>query len=209
MRIGIDASSVARATRTGIGRYIAELVGGLSRLESGCRFDLLYRPSRWKRRRHFLAPPDPSFRTRCLLERMHFGYPRRLSVFHGPDARLPRLPRPHAELDRIVVDEQRAIGALGARADVPPDFAALGALAGNQFGRDARRQRTPDVDGVSEVVPFDPARREQHGVLGPGGVGASEGGPGPFRGTAGKELPLLVRRALRLQRLSIERVSIL
>jgi glycosyltransferase involved in cell wall biosynthesis len=90
MRIGIDASSAARSTRTGIGRYIAELVGALSRLESGCRFDLLYRPSRWKRRRHFLTPPDPSFRTRCLLERMHFGYPRRLSVFHGPDARLPR-----------------------------------------------------------------------------------------------------------------------
>ncbi|MBN2490790.1 MAG: glycosyltransferase family 4 protein [Planctomycetes bacterium] len=89
MRIGIDVSSAARSPRTGIGRYIAELVAALARLESGCRFDLLYRLSRWKRRRYFLRPPDPSFRTRCLLERLHGGYPRRLAVFHGPDARLP------------------------------------------------------------------------------------------------------------------------
>jgi len=90
MRIGIDVSSAAKATRTGVGRYVSELVHALAGLIGTDRVDLLYRVSRWRRRRHFIDPPGPAFRTRWLLERMHFGYPRRLSVFHGPDARLPR-----------------------------------------------------------------------------------------------------------------------
>ena len=89
LRVGIDVSSAARPVRTGVGRYISELVDALSTLASGCRFDLLYRPSRWKHRRFFLPRPDGTFRTRWLLERFHFGYPARLDVFHGPDARLP------------------------------------------------------------------------------------------------------------------------
>ena len=90
MRIAIDVSSAVKATRTGVGRYITQLVQTLSQMDTGCEFDLLYRPSRWKRRRHFIRVPGPSFRTRCLLERLHFGYPGRISAFHGPDARLPR-----------------------------------------------------------------------------------------------------------------------
>jgi len=90
MRIGIDVSSAAKGTRTGVGRYVQELVHALAGLIGSNRVDLLYRVSRWRRRRYFLDPPGPAFRTRWLFEHLHFGYPRRLSVFHGPDARLPR-----------------------------------------------------------------------------------------------------------------------
>lgn len=89
MRIAIDASSAAKSTRTGVGRYIAQLVDALVRLGTDARFDLLYRFSRWKQRAHFLDVDGPNVTTKCLMEPFHPFYPRRLSVFHGPDARLP------------------------------------------------------------------------------------------------------------------------
>jgi len=91
--VGIDVSAAAKAHRTGVGRYIVELVGALAQLDTTCRFDLLYRPSRWKQRRYFMPPPDRRFRTRPLLESFPFDRIGGTDVAHGTDGRLPRRRR--------------------------------------------------------------------------------------------------------------------
>lgn len=91
--VGIDVSAAAKAHRTGVGRYIVELVTALAQLDTTCRFDLLYRPSRWKQRRNFVPPPDRRFRTRPLLESFPFNRLGGPEVTHGTDGRLPRRRR--------------------------------------------------------------------------------------------------------------------
>lgn len=91
LRIAIDATSAAKPTRTGVGRYIAQLVNALLATAPEARFDLWCRLSRFKTRAHRLAVADPRVRRRWWIEPWARWSASRASVFHGPDARLPQL----------------------------------------------------------------------------------------------------------------------
>ncbi len=91
LRIAIDATSAAKPTRTGVGRYIAQLVDALVPAAPDARFDLWCRLSRFKTRAHRLAVPDSRVRRRWWIEPWARRLAASASVFHGPDARLPRL----------------------------------------------------------------------------------------------------------------------
>jgi alpha-1,3-rhamnosyl/mannosyltransferase len=91
LRIGIDASALARKEPTGVSRYVRSLVEALGRVDGEDRFDLCYRFSRIKRVRWFHRVRRPNFRLKVFQEGLTPFLPRRLDVFHGPDARIPRL----------------------------------------------------------------------------------------------------------------------
>ena len=93
LRIGIDASALARKERTGVSRYALSLVEALARQPGDDRFLLCYRLSRLRRLRWFHRVRHPRFRTRLFQEGLTPFLSRNLDVFHGPDARVPRLGR--------------------------------------------------------------------------------------------------------------------
>lgn len=90
MRIAIDATSLMKPERTGIARYVVNLVRGLaSEAPPDPDFFLCYRLSRFSRRAYRLPLPGPRFRASW------FGGPFRpskASIAHGPDHRLFGLP---------------------------------------------------------------------------------------------------------------------
>lgn len=91
LRVGIDATAAAVPHPTGVGRSIAQLLGALQAEAEplGLAPLALYRLSRLRRRRWFLPGP-----WRAFHERWSWLLARRLDVFHGPDARLPRFGGP-------------------------------------------------------------------------------------------------------------------
>ena len=91
LRIGIDASALARKERTGVSRYVLSLVEALGRIGGEDRFTLCYRLSRLRRLAWFHRVKHPRFRTRLFQEGLTPFLSRNLDVFHGPDARVPRL----------------------------------------------------------------------------------------------------------------------
>ena len=91
LRVGIDASALARKERTGVSRYALSLVEALGRVDAGDRFLLCYRLSRLRRARWFHRVRFPNFRHRLFQEGLTPFLQRSLDVFHGPDARIPRL----------------------------------------------------------------------------------------------------------------------
>ena len=90
MKIAIDASSCAMPQSTGVGRYIRCLIRALAALDHENHYVLCYRLSKLTRRRHFLKLQARNFATRLFHEPLTRLLWRRLDVFHGPDARLPR-----------------------------------------------------------------------------------------------------------------------
>ena len=91
MRVAIDFSGAVKPAPTGIAVYLRSLVEGLAEVRGEeDRFDLCVRFSRLKRWRPGLLARPPGFRIKILQEGFHPFYPRRIHVFHGPDARLPR-----------------------------------------------------------------------------------------------------------------------
>ena len=93
LRIGVDASALARKERTGVSRYVLSLVEALGRLDGEDRFTLCYRLSRLRRLAWFHRVKHPRFRTRLFQEGLTPFLSRSVDVFHGPDARVPRLGR--------------------------------------------------------------------------------------------------------------------
>jgi alpha-1,3-rhamnosyl/mannosyltransferase len=91
LRIGIDASALARKERTGVSRYVMSLVEAMGLVGAGDRFLLCYRLSRLRRLRWFHRVRRPNFRTRVFQEGLAPFLSRSVDVFHGPDARIPRL----------------------------------------------------------------------------------------------------------------------
>jgi glycosyltransferase involved in cell wall biosynthesis len=91
LRIGIDASALARKERTGVSRYLLSLVEALARTDHGDRYLMCYRLSRLRRFRWFHRVRRPNFRTRVFQEGLSPFLARNVDVFHGPDARVPRL----------------------------------------------------------------------------------------------------------------------
>lgn len=91
LRVGIDATAAAVPHPTGVGLSIAHLLRALRAEAPGLGLEplALYRWSRLRRRRWFLPGP-----WRAFHERWSWLLARRLDVFHGPDARLPRFRGP-------------------------------------------------------------------------------------------------------------------
>jgi len=91
LRVGIDASALAKKERTGISRYVLSLVEALGRTAPDDRFTLCYRLSRLRRLRWFHRVRKPNFSTRLFQDGLAPFLARSVDVFHGPDARVPRL----------------------------------------------------------------------------------------------------------------------
>jgi len=90
MRIGIDISSAIKRPPSGIGNFILGLVQGLKNVSPDeMRFDLCIRLSRLKYLRPGLTPKHKRFHYKIIQEPLNWLYPRRIDLFHGPDARLP------------------------------------------------------------------------------------------------------------------------
>jgi glycosyltransferase involved in cell wall biosynthesis len=91
LRIGIDVSALAKKERTGVARYVLSLVDAMAAVGGGDEFVLCYRLSRLRRAAHFHRVRRPNFSIRVFQEGFTPLLARRLAVFHGPDARIPRL----------------------------------------------------------------------------------------------------------------------
>ncbi|MBI5117369.1 glycosyltransferase family 4 protein [Candidatus Poribacteria bacterium] len=92
MRIAIDASSAAVPQKTGIAKYVHRLIENLEELDTENEYVVLYRLSRWKRRGCFYAPRKKTTTIKLFQEPVFSG--RGIDVFHGPDARIPRIRGP-------------------------------------------------------------------------------------------------------------------
>ncbi len=92
MRIAIDASSAAIPQKTGVAKYIQRLIENAERLDDKNEYMICYRLSRRKNRRHFYQPQVQSTKVRLFQEPFFTG--KGLDVFHGPDARLPKVRGP-------------------------------------------------------------------------------------------------------------------
>lgn len=90
MRVGIDCSCVAKPERTGVARYCEALLHELpALLEPDDSVRLLYRLSRYKRRRYFERIDDPRFSVGLFQDGLLPFTPSRVDVIHGPDLRIP------------------------------------------------------------------------------------------------------------------------
>jgi len=92
MRIAIDASSAAISKKTGVAKYITRLIEHLEGLNEGNEYRIYYRLSRWKKREYFYRPRRQTTKVRLFQE--PFFRAAGIDVFHGPDARLPRIRGP-------------------------------------------------------------------------------------------------------------------
>ncbi len=161
MEVGIDCSCVAKPERTGVARYCASLLAALPRaLAPDDRATLLYRASRWKRRKWFVRVDDPRFSVRVFHDRvLPFGA-RGLDVVHGADLRIPRFRRVPAvstvhDLSALDVagiadakfrrSKERALADVAARAAV--------IVCVSEFTERAFLERFPHARGRTRVVP--------------------------------------------------------
>jgi glycosyltransferase involved in cell wall biosynthesis len=108
MRIAIDAGSAAIPGKTGVAKYIHLLMEHLEKLDDDHEYLVCYRLSRWKRREHFYRPLRETTKVRLFQEPFFSG--RGIDVFHGPDARLPKIKSPRLvatihDLFSLVSDE--------------------------------------------------------------------------------------------------------
>jgi len=89
VRIAIDATPAMKERRTGVARYVENLVQALAAVAPEEDFVLCNRLSRISRRRHRLPIPGPRFRERWVQGPVG---PRGMDVAHGTAARVLRLP---------------------------------------------------------------------------------------------------------------------
>lgn len=91
MRVFLDASAAAKAARTGVGHYVAQLSEALLRVEPSLRVTLGVRLGRLSRRAYVLRPPEAA-RDRARVRWFLSFAPGLASaghdVVHGPDARV-------------------------------------------------------------------------------------------------------------------------
>ncbi len=167
MRIGIDCSCVAKQERTGVARYCASLLHSLvSVLEPDDKVAMLYRLSRFKKRRWFEEVADPRFTTCAFQDRIGALPPRKLDVVHGPDLRLPSIPRVPAvstvhDLSALdvpgIAREAFKEKKLRQLAVVAEGAAAI--LCISEFTRDAFLSRFPAAEARARVLPLGLAPR--------------------------------------------------
>lgn len=89
MRIAIDASSLAVPHKTGVAKYVSRLIERLEEPDDGNEYLIYHRLSRWKKRQYFYRPKRETTKVRLFQEPFFSG--RGIDIFHGPDARLPRI----------------------------------------------------------------------------------------------------------------------
>jgi glycosyltransferase involved in cell wall biosynthesis len=92
MKIAIDASSAAVPQRTGVAKYIHRLIENLEGVDGSNEYMVYYRLSRRGMRHCFYEPKKNSVKVGLFQE--PFSRCRGVAVFHGPDARLPRVRGP-------------------------------------------------------------------------------------------------------------------
>lgn len=162
MHVGIDCSCLAKPQRTGVARACASLLAALpDALLPDDRVRLLYRISRWRRRRHFERSPDPRFSVGLFDEAIAGFGARSLDVVHGPDVRIPRLrgvpavstvhdlsalDLPDIAEERFRRGKMRALADVAARANV--------ILCVSEFTERAFLARFPSARGRTRVVPL-------------------------------------------------------
>jgi alpha-1,3-rhamnosyl/mannosyltransferase len=162
MEVGIDCSCVAKPERTGVARYCASLVKALpDAIGEGDRVRLLYRASRWRRRRWFETSPDPRFEVGLFNDKVLAFGAGGLDVVHGPDLRIPRLRGVPAvstvhDLSALdvagIADEGFRRGKLRALADVADRASVI--LCISEFTERAFLERFPSGKGRTRVVPL-------------------------------------------------------
>lgn len=167
MEVGIDCSCVAKPERTGVARYCASLVQALpGAIGADDRVRLLYRASRWRRRKWFETSPDPRFEVGLFSDKVLAFGARGLDVVHGADLRIPRLRGVPAvstvhdlsalDVEGIATEEFRR-GKLRALGDVEERASVI--LCVSEFTEQAFLRRFPSAKGRTRVVPLGlPAR---------------------------------------------------
>jgi len=160
MEIGIDCSCVAKPDRTGVARYCASLVQALpDALAADDRVTLLYRASRWKKRKWFVRVDDPRFRVRMLADKVVRVGGRGLDVVHGPDLRIPCFRRVPAvatvhDLSALdvkgIADEKFQATKLRALSDVAARAAVI--VCVSEFTERAFLERFPVARGRTRVI---------------------------------------------------------
>ncbi len=167
MHIGIDCSCVAKRERTGVARYCVSLIRRLPEaLGPDDRVTLLYRVSRFRRRRWFERIDDPRFGTAMFHDRVvPFGR-RGADVVHGPDLRIPNfsdVPAVSTVHDLSALDlpgiaresfrrrKAEALQTVASRAAV--------ILCISQYTEQSFLSRFPSAEGRTRVVPLGLAER--------------------------------------------------
>jgi len=85
LRIAIDATPLMKENRTGVARYVENLIRGLAEVAEGEEFLLCYRLSRFSRRRFRARLPDERFRQAWIQDWIH---PAGARVVHATDGRV-------------------------------------------------------------------------------------------------------------------------
>jgi glycosyltransferase involved in cell wall biosynthesis len=167
MDIGIDCSCVAKPERTGVARYCTSLLRALpAALGGDDRVRMLYRASRWRRRRWVEPAPDARFSVGWFNDKLLRLGADGLDVVHGPDLRIPRLPGVPAvstvhDLSALdvqgIADAKFRQGKLAALADVAGRAAAI--LCVSESTEQAFLARYPSAAGRTRVVPLGISER--------------------------------------------------
>lgn len=92
IRIGIDVSACAKPRGYGIPHYIHHLLAELAKLDTTDVFYAYYRASRILSAKYIRVPAQSNFHRRPFFELIGQLFGASVQVFHGPDARIPRLP---------------------------------------------------------------------------------------------------------------------
>lgn len=92
MKVAIDASSAAVPQKTGVAKHIQRLIEHAEELDDENEYVIYYRLSRRKNRRYFYHPQKRTTKVGLFQEPFFTG--RGLDIFHGPDARLPKIRGP-------------------------------------------------------------------------------------------------------------------
>jgi glycosyltransferase involved in cell wall biosynthesis len=160
--LGIDCSCVAKPERTGVARYCASLLRALpAALAADDRVRMLYRASRWRRRRWVEPAPDERFSVAWFNDKVLRVGAGGLDVVHGPDLRIPRLRGVPAvstvhDLSALdvegIADSKFREGKLAALADVAER--AAGILCVSESTERAFLARFPQAAGRTRVVPL-------------------------------------------------------
>jgi glycosyltransferase involved in cell wall biosynthesis len=150
--IAIDATYVVDPQPSGVSVYSRRLIESLAELESGHRFLICYRLSRWKRRQKFLQLSQVqeggqrAFSTRLFQNPWTFWLPRQADLFHSL-AQRPAPFRFHYEIVTI-----HDVFPLSSREYSTPDFQRKFSALLIEAAHRAARIITPSQHAANELI---------------------------------------------------------